>query len=342
MGLIKKIKGSYMFTQLEVGKYTKRRGNTAARDASAETTAPGMVRAATTEFVSEFDRAAEEAQRERQWQQREAEKRRQRHAAGSNETLPVAPLDHSTVPSRQVLGRHRSSMELSASQRDRYTQSGTLPYAALQSPQSAGSQTTTVASTPDGSPFTATADSFGTDQPIPRPRPRGARGARSTVDMQSVYFAPGRNVTMTNQQKQRMSVYPVAEDKPSFDKNSASSTDYYVFTPARRDVARMPLDARRKTRALVAPEENSGSALHEREVQAEADRAAAVAATNPFVERRRKAHVLANEGWNSASPFDDPLVGSGRGGIDPNDPRKHLNTPMYANQAGSGGLDLLA
>ncbi|KAJ2378515.1 hypothetical protein IW150_000750 [Coemansia sp. RSA 2607] len=331
MGLIKKIKGSYMFTHMEVGKYTKRRLPASARDAPpSEMT----VRAATTEFISEFDRAAAEAQREQQWQADEAEKRQRRQQAreartNSSETLPVEPLTEQHLRAAPVLGRYKSSVELSLAQRERQ---GALPYTGQPSPAS------TAVSTPSASPFSATADTFEAEQPIPRPRPKGARSARSTVDMQSVYFAPGRNVTMTNQQKQRASVYP-AENKPTFDKNSASSMDYYVFAPTRRDISSMPLDARRRARGVIAPEDKPAPELHAMETKAEAERAVS---TNPFVERRKKAQVLVAEGWNSASPFTDPLVGSGRGGIDPNDPRKYLNTPMYANQAGSGGVDLLA
>ncbi|KAJ1720557.1 hypothetical protein LPJ53_004836 [Coemansia erecta] len=350
MGLIKKIKGSYMFTHMEVGKYTKRRSAATARDGpqGGEMT----VRAATTEFISEFDRAAEEAQREQQWRADEEEKRQRRqqqqqqqHAkqarTNSVETLPVEHLEEShsrAVRQSHQLGKYKSSMELSAAQRERQ---GTLPYAALQSPQSASSPATTAVSTPSASPFNNTADTFGEseEQPIPRPRPKGARSARSAVDMQSVYFAPGRNVTMTNQQKQRVSMYPTDNKPPTFDKNSASSMDYYVFAPTRRDLSTMPLDARRRARGMIAPEDKPAPVLHANETRAEAERAAS---TNPFVERRKKAQELVSEGWDSASPFTDPLVGSGRGGIDPNDPRKYLNTPMYANQAGSGGVDLLA
>ncbi|KAJ2843730.1 hypothetical protein J3B02_005180 [Coemansia erecta] len=361
MGLIKKIKGSYMFTQFEVGKYTKRRSPSSARDSSMQA-GEMRIRPANTEFISEFDRAAEEARQEQQWQQRQQQKRdeeerRQRGLrpgqprTNSVETLPVSRLEeaHSAAVRQQQrqqsqLGKYKSSMELSASQRDRQqvgTSGGTLPYAALQSPQSSTSQATTAASTPGASPFSGSADQFGTDdQPVPRPRPKGARGARSTMDMQSVYFAPGRNVTMTNQQKQRMSVYPSAADKPMFDKNSASSVDYYVFSPTKQDFLSMPLDARRRARGVVAPEEKPADALHASETRAEAERAAG--SSNPFVERRKKAQVMASEGWGSASPFTDPLVGSGRGGVDHSDPRKYLNTPLYANQAGSGGVDLLA
>ncbi|KAJ2706291.1 hypothetical protein FB645_001686 [Coemansia sp. IMI 203386] len=353
MGLIKKIKSSYMFTQFEVGKYTKRRSPSSARDGNMQG-GEMTIRPATTEFISEFDRAAEEAQREQRLD--EEERRQRRLKAGqprtnSAETLPVSALEEAHGAAvrqqqqrQQQLNKYKSSMELSSTQRDRQQNlvNGTLPYAALQSPQSGSSQATTAASTPDGSPFEASADQFGNgsgDQPIPRPRPKGARGARSNMDMQSVYFAPGRNVTMTNQQKQRMSVYPT--DKPAFDKLSASSVDYYVFSPNKRELSNIPLDARRRARGIVAPEESPADALHASETKAEAERAAAMS-TNPFVERRKKAQVMASQGWDSASPFTDPLVGSGRGGVDHSDPRKYLNTPMYANQAGSGGVDLLA
>ncbi|KAJ1896986.1 hypothetical protein LPJ66_003659 [Kickxella alabastrina] len=360
MGLMKKIKGSYMFTHMEVGKYTKRRGASTSResiDVHATTTGHGTIRAATTEFISEFDRAAEEAQREEQWQAEEQKWRQHRHEqklrharANSIETLSTEHLEdaHSAAIRQQqkqkqkqpALSRYKSSMELSASQR--YQQippgasSGSLPYASVQSPQSGSSRTTAV-STPQASPFEEDLGAFGAE-PVPRSRPRGARTARSNMDMQSVYFAPGRNVTMTNQQKQRVSIYPMADEKPQFNKNSASSMDYYVFTPTRRDVSAMPLDSKRRTRGVIAPEEMMAPELHQNEVDAEAERAS----KNPFVERRMKARVLVNEGWDSASPFTDPLIGSGRGGVDPNDPRKYLNTPMYANQAGTGGVDLLA
>ncbi|KAJ1800151.1 hypothetical protein LPJ56_006538 [Coemansia sp. RSA 2599] len=360
MGLIKKIKGSYMFTQFEVGKYTKRRSPSSARDMGMQA-GEMTIRPATTEFISEFDRAADEALQEQRWQQQEEERRQRRLRPGqprtnSIETLPADKLEEAhgaAVRQRQrqqsQLGKYKSSMELSATQRERQQQqqagaNGILPYAALQSPDSSSSQATTAVSTPDASPFGGSADQFGSgDQPIARPRPKGARSARSNMDMQSVYFAPGRNVTMTNQQKQRMSVYPTAastgDGKPVFDKNSASSVDYYVFSPNKRDLSSMPLDARRRARGVVAPEEKPADALHASEAKAEAERAAS---TNPFVERRKKAQALASEGWVSESPFTDPLVGSGRGGVDPSDPRKYLNTPLYANQAGSGGVDLLA
>ncbi|KAI9500881.1 hypothetical protein GGI25_005931 [Coemansia spiralis] len=233
MGLIKKIKGSYMFTQMEVGKYTKRRS-------------PGHkeMPARPSEFIFEFDESREH----------------------SIETLPRSQ----TQP--MPLTHHQSSMELS-------------------NPRSPSATVV--------------------ESPTVRPRPT-ARAARSTMDMQSVYFAPGRNVT--------------------HDRTAASSVDYYVFTPSHGELKAMPLDKRRQHRGVVAPARGS---VHQAEPEAEKS-------NNPFVERRRAAQGLAVQGWGSSAPFDDPIVGSGRGGIDPNDPRKYLNTPLYANQAGAGGVDLLA
>ncbi|KAJ2829723.1 hypothetical protein IWW50_000689 [Coemansia erecta] len=289
MGIFKRIKNSYVFTQLEVGKYTKRR-------TSANGAEIGTIRAGTVSSVDEFDRAGAELQAE------QLAEERARSTSRSAETL-----------AGRHVGRVRSSMDLTAAARERL-----------------GGRT--AVSTPQTSPTPASFDA----EVRPRPRPRPARTARSTAEMQSVYFAPGRNVTMTNQQKQRMSTYP-KDSLPSFDKNSASSTDYYVFAPTARQMSTAPLDARRRQmRGVVGPEEDRDP--HRREELSEIH----AQSTNPFVERRRNAHKMVEQGWNSSSPFDDPLVGSGRGGIDPNHPRKHLNTPVYANQAGSMGLDLLA
>ncbi|KAJ1728959.1 hypothetical protein LPJ72_005220 [Coemansia sp. Benny D160-2] len=329
MGLMKKIKGSYVFTHMEVGKYTKRRNQALKSEpaTAAGTRAP--------EFVSEFEYAANEMRREEM---------QRSHTDGG--------YGFSTA-GRHTLPHCRSSIDLSAAQRQQ---------AAQGSPTSTLSRATTaVASAP--SPAFAATDSF-VDQsvPVPRPRPKGARAARSTVDMQSVYFAPGRNVSMTNQQKQRQSVYPNANATvAAFDKHSASSVDYYVFSPSKREMASMPLDARRRQlRGVVAYDKALPDSLHRAETVAETTAGAVSApasgavspsaatanssssSNNPFVVRRKKAHELAVQGWNSASPFDDPLVGSGRGGIDPNDPRKYLNTPLYASQTGAGGVDLLA
>ncbi|KAJ2488511.1 hypothetical protein IWW37_004741 [Coemansia sp. RSA 2050] len=301
MGLIKKIKNSYVFTQLEVGKYTKRRNgsNNAARDQSSET--HGTIRAGGSEFISAFDQAADEVRREQ--------------LSASAETIKSVP----SIP------RFKSTVELSATQRTHQT--GPLPYAE--------SRGTTAVSTPQTSPFSDTADAFD-EQPLPRARPKGARAARSTMDMQSVYFAPGRNVSMTNQQKQRLSVY--STDVPRFDKNSASSMDYYVFTPTRREVAQMPLDARRRTRGHVAPDEAPSPSLHHEPEGLP---------TNPFVERRKKAQLMAkspvSERWEDhgpSSPFADQSGGSGMA----DEPRRYLNTPVYASQSGRSpnGLDLLA
>ncbi|KAJ2860132.1 hypothetical protein GGH94_005708 [Coemansia aciculifera] len=297
MGLIKKIKNSYVFTQFEVGKYTKRRnGSNTARDQSTE--AHGTVRASPgNEFISAFDQAADEVRREQ--------------LSGSAETIGAAPS----------IQRFKSSVELSATQR---AQAGPLAYA-----ESRGS---TAVSTPQASPFSDTADNFD-GQPLPRARPKGARAARSTMDMQSVYFAPGRNVSMTNQQKQRLSVY--ATDVPRFDKNSASSMDYYVFTPTRREVAQMPLDAKRRTRGLVAPDEAPSPSLHQEPEGLP---------TNPFVERRKKAQQMARsptvERWESHGP-SSPFADQSSGGGSADEPRRYLNTPVYASGS-TKGLDLLA
>ncbi|KAJ2365784.1 hypothetical protein H4S02_010610, partial [Coemansia sp. RSA 2611] len=149
MGLIKKIKNSYVFTQLEVGKYTKRRnGNNTARDQNTET--HGTIRPGGSEFIGAFDQAAEEVRREQ--------------LSASAETIRSVP----SIP------RFKSTVDLSATQRAH--QSGPLAYAE--------SRGTTAVSTPQTSPFSDTADSFD-GQPLPRARPKGARAARSTMDMQS-------------------------------------------------------------------------------------------------------------------------------------------------------------
>ncbi|KAJ1823685.1 hypothetical protein GGH91_000224 [Coemansia sp. RSA 2671] len=300
MGLIKKIKNSYVFTQLEVGKYTKRRnGSNTARDQNTET--HGTIRPGGSEFISAFDQAAEEVRREQ--------------LSASAETIRSVP----SIP------RFKSTVDLSATQRAH--QSGPLAYAE--------SRGTTAVSTPQTSPFSDTADSFD-GQPLPRARPKGARAARSTMDMQSVYFAPGRNVSMTNQQKQRLSVYTT--DVPRFDKNSASSMDYYVFTPTRREVAQMPLDAKRRTRGHVAPDELPSPSLHQEPEGLP---------TNPFVERRKKAQLMAkspvSERWEDHGP-SSPFADQGGGGSSADEPRRYLNTPVYASQSGRSpnGLDLLA
>ncbi|KAJ1661773.1 hypothetical protein IW140_006447 [Coemansia sp. RSA 1813] len=312
MGLIKKIKGSYVFTHMEVGKYTKRRAQAQKGEVLS---APPVVRPA--EFVSEFEYAAEEMQREEM----------------QVSAMQRSHTDSGIMPGpRHNLPHCRSSIELSQRQRGSPSPSSTLSRA-----------TTAVGSTQSpASPFAPTDAFIDQQQPIPRPRPKGARGARSTVDMQSVYFAPGRNVSMTNQQKQRQSVYP-GESVGGFDKHSASSVDYYVFTPSKREISSMPLDARRRQlrNGVVTYDQKPADSLHRSETVAETA-SVPKSMNNPFVERRRKAHELNAQGWNSASPFDDPLIGSGRGGIDPNDPRKYLNTPLYASQTGAGGVDLLA
>ncbi|KAJ2344222.1 hypothetical protein GGF43_005500, partial [Coemansia sp. RSA 2618] len=254
MGIFKRIKNSYVFTQLEVGKYTKRR-------TSANGAEIGTIRAGTVSSVDEFDRAGAELQAE------QLAEERARSTSRSAETL-----------AGRHVGRVRSSMDLTAAARERL-----------------GGRT--AVSTPQTSPTPASFDAE------VRPRPRPARTARSTAEMQSVYFAPGRNVTMTNQQKQRMSTYP-KDSLPSFDKNSASSTDYYVFAPTTRQMSTAPLDARRRQmRGVVGPEEDRDP--HRREELSEIH----AQSTNPFVERRRNAHKMVEQGWNSSSPFDDPLVG---------------------------------
>ncbi|KAJ2539076.1 hypothetical protein IWW35_006093 [Coemansia sp. RSA 1878] len=323
MGILTRIKNSYVFTQLEVGKYTKRR-------ASGQNDG---VRAATTEQLDEFDRAAAELRAE-QMADAERVRRGMRSTSQSVETLAA-----------RGVARVRSSMDLTATQRERLggrtavstpNPSVWSPNSSeMRSPSSSSGQWSPTNSGPrspasDSFMRSPTSDSYGSVQPRPRP----ARANRGAADMQSVYFAPGRNVTTTNQQKQRQSVYPT--EVPTFDKNSASSTDYYVYAPTSRQMATAPLDSRRRElRGIVGPEQHGD--LHRREELNEVN-----GSTNPFVERRRKAQKMAVEGWGSATPFDDPLVGSGRGGIDPNHPRKYLHTPVYANQAGSAGLDLLA
>ncbi|KAJ2633811.1 hypothetical protein GGF44_003657 [Coemansia sp. RSA 1694] len=311
MGLIKKIKNSYVFTQLEVGKYTKRRNaSNPARDHGSET--GGVVRAVTTgnsEFISAFDHAVDDFQRQ--------------PANNSAETIGSA---RGGAPAIQ---RFKSTVELSAPQRQAAAMKSPLAYAE--------SRGTTAVSTPQASPFSDEAsDAFG--EPAPRPRPKGARAARSTMDMQSVYFAPGRNVSMTNQQKQRLSVYPAeAAALPHFDKNSASSMDYYVFTPTRREVAQLPFDAKRRTnRGVVAPDESPSPELH-REEEA--------VSSNPFVERKRaqmaKSPTPLQQRWDCHSP--SPFADQAQGGSE-NEPRRYLNTPVYASQTGGStkGLDLLA
>ncbi|KAJ2005758.1 hypothetical protein GGI04_002125 [Coemansia thaxteri] len=260
MGLIKKIKNSYVFTQFEVGKYTKRRnGGGGSGGSSSGSKGPGTPRSAGgSEFISAFDEVADEIQ---------------------------ASSSVSTLGRGDRVQRAGSSAELAVG----YT-----------------STASTAASTPQASPFEGGGGV--------RARPAGARAARSTMDMQSVYFAPGRNVAAASAKRQ--SVYP--GEVPRFDKQSASSVDYYVFTPTRRDLAALPLDARRRTtRGVVAPDEKPSPDLHRDDF----------ASTNPFVERRRKAHVAA------ASP---PVPASAVPA------RKYLTTPVYANQSGTTGLDLLA
>ncbi|KAJ1857725.1 hypothetical protein GGH12_000669 [Coemansia sp. RSA 1822] len=323
MGILKRIKNSYVFTQLEVGKYTKRR-------VSAQNDG---VRAATTEQLDEFDRAAAELRAE-QMADAERVRRGMRSTSQSVETLAA-----------RGVARVRSSMDLTATQRERLggRTAVSTPNPSVWSPSSSELRSPSSSSGPrsptnsgprspasDSYMRSPTSDSYGSVQPRPRP----ARTGRGATEMQSVYFAPGRNVTTTNQQKQRQSVYPT--EVPTFDKNSASSTDYYVYAPTSRQMASAPLDARRRElRGIIGPEPHGD--MHRREELNEVN-----GSTNPFVERRRKAQKMVVEGWGSATPFDDPLVGSGRGGIDPNHPRKYLHTPVYANQTGSAGLDLLA
>ncbi|KAJ2884568.1 hypothetical protein IWW38_005413 [Coemansia aciculifera] len=319
MGLIKKIKNSYVFTQLEVGKYTKRRtASNPARDHSGPTeSSGGVVRAAqaagpsSSEFISAFSDQA--------------------HGADSSDTINFSTSTISNAPTMQ---RFRSTAELSSAQRK-----------AQQGPMSpplsyADSRGTTAVSTPNSAASSAD-DAF--SGVVPRPRPQGARAARSTVDMQSVYFAPGRNVSMTNQQKQRLSMYPAAgaeATSPHFDKNSASSMDYYVFTPTRREIAQLPFDAKRRTnRGRVAPDESPSPSLHQEQEPVE---------TNPFVERRKRAHQMSLSPTSPTTPT--PPASQKRWDCRESDePRRYLNTPVYADQAGgrSGGglakgLDLLA
>ncbi|KAJ2744786.1 hypothetical protein GGI20_002679 [Coemansia sp. BCRC 34301] len=305
MGLIKKIKNSYVFTQLEVGKYTKRRNaSNPARDHGPENSG-GVVRAATTggsEFISAFDHVDDKHGR-------------------SAET--IGPIQ-----------RFKSTVELSATQR--------AQQAGAKSPLGyAESRVTTAVSTPQASPFSdGAADGFGSSaEPIPRVRPKGARAARSTIDMQSVYFAPGRNVSMTNQQKQRLSMYPSdAESPPRFDKNSASSMDYYVFTPTRREITQLPFDAKRRTtRGIVAPDKSPSPSLHQEDT---------AASTNPFVERRKKAQLARSptslQHWDCHSPT--PPFADKFPSISDDEPRRYLNTPVYGSRTGvsTAGLDLLA
>ncbi|KAJ2162793.1 hypothetical protein GGF46_000356 [Coemansia sp. RSA 552] len=307
MGLLKRIKNSYVFTQLEVGKYTRR------RTSGQHEAAVGVVRPAMSEeFISEFDRAAEELRAE----QDAEERRQQQQQSYSADTLAM-----------RAVGRVRSSMDLTAAQRERLDKrgDGSSPRTAVASPQTA-------------SPSPSDAGLPGTV----RARPRPTRAARSQADIQSVYFAPGRNVTMTNQQRQRMSVYASEEPLPSFDKNSASSTDYYVYAPTANQMAQVPLDQRRRQlRGLVQPEPRMAPEMHRDEVQAECER---LPTTNPFVQRsqQKSRSPAMPQAWDCHTPFSDTPAASAFGVIDPNHPRKHLNTPVYANQTGSSGLDLLA
>lgn len=309
MGLIKKLKGSYMFTHMEVGKYTKRRTNNTPD-------AKGFGQHG-NEFIDEFDRAAEELRQE------EEELARQRHKQrmdrqNSSATLGSRPANGLMSPGAPPqVQRFQSTIELSSG---------------VMSPPATLSRATTAVSTPQASPFDdISASSFPTNRPLPRARPRGARTARSAADMQSVYFAPGRNIPASQQKQQQPA------NALKFDKMSASSMDYYVYTPTRQEISALPLEARRKGhRGVVAPENRLAAQIHKDELKTPE------ATSNPFIERRRRAEQRTAEGYDSASPFDDPLVGSGRGGIDPDQPRKYLNTPVYANQAGSYGLDLLA
>ncbi|KAJ2076864.1 hypothetical protein H4R24_005459 [Coemansia sp. RSA 988] len=147
-----------------------------------------------------------------------------------------------------------------------------------------------------------------------------------------------------------MSMYP-SESSPSlipqcFDKNSASSMDYYVFTPSSNELGGVTLENRRKhMRGIVAPENRMAPEVHRQEVRMETENVS----TNPFVERRRRASPTPNaeQEWmtqtlNGAFLPNTTGYDGGSGGIDPNHPRKHLNSPVYANQAGTNGLDLLA
>ncbi|KAJ2807451.1 hypothetical protein H4R20_001288 [Coemansia guatemalensis] len=325
MGILKRIKGSYMFTQLEVGKYTKRRTSNQQSNNSPNEM---VVRPVTTGFVSEFDRAADELRAEQMAEQQQKQQRRRQKQLQQSAGMDTSSYSSETLANDRQMGRVRSSMDLTATQRERL--GGRTAVSTPQSPESNGG--------------------FESVRPRPRPRPT-ARSARSNADMQSVYFAPGRNVTTTNQRHQRMSMYP-SESSPSlipppaFDKNSASSTDYYVFTPSSNELSGVALENRRKhMRGIVAPEKRTAPEVHRHEARMEAEQVS----TNPFVERRRRASpttpAAVEQEWTTqplSSAFLPDAAGYNGGGIDPNHPRKHLNSPVYANQAGSNGLDLLA
>ncbi|KAJ2708869.1 hypothetical protein H4R19_004536 [Coemansia spiralis] len=313
MGILKRIKGSYVFTHLEVGKYTRRRGaprrgdGTAADGSETPRTAPV--------FVSEFDRAAEEELYEAQLAAAAAESERQQQVPHTATTSYSAET-LAARPATQV----QSSVDLTAAQRERL---GGLT--AVSTPQSS----------PRPSPHPASPDTAAFDTPQPRPRP--TRVARSTVDIQSVYFAPGRNVTLTNRQRQQQMAEGSSQSSssspvPAFNKGSASSTDYYLFSPSPREVSQAPLEARRlQLRGIVRADTHTGADLHRHCVD-ELPVASVRSITNPSVARRQGAPLLPPP---HAGLFDD-----GVGGIDPKHPRKYLNTPIYTDA--HGGSDLLA
>ncbi|KAI8318591.1 hypothetical protein GQ54DRAFT_77252 [Martensiomyces pterosporus] len=389
MGLMKKIKNSYLATHMEVGKYTKRRanGSSSARDFpsnDADYAVTGTVRPVAGEFISEFDQAADDLRREQeraarmqppsmarrtatepQWSTRGAETLDDSSIVDSRGRT----LQHKRTDNFRQLSHYKSSIDVASSSRSRSQRreemlagasspGSVLPFAGASASSLSASQTTTAVSTPGSSPFGDSSNDFGatTEQPapVPRARPKGARAGRSAINTQSVYFAPGRNITVPNQVVGAVagSTLSPGERRPQFDKNSASSMDYYVFTPTRRDLSSMPLDMKKKHRGMVAPDSQLAKSLHRNEVREEANSPVSpmspVNANNPFVARQKKAQQMVDQGWNSTSPFEDPVVGSGRGGINPDEPRKYLTTPVYANQAGgttfgpNAGVDLLA
>ncbi|KAJ1725910.1 hypothetical protein LPJ61_005557 [Coemansia biformis] len=315
MGIMKRIKGSYVFTQLEVGKYTRRRGAVPRGDGgSAE------VARAAPNFVSEFDRVAEEELYEAQIAAAAEERRQQQVLRAATTSYSAETL--ATRPATQV----RSSVDLTAAQRERL---GGLT--AVSTPQTS----------PQPSPQPSSADVAA--YCTARPRPRAARTARSTVDIQSVYFAPGRNITVTNQQRQQMAADgPQSSPVPAFNKGSASSTDYYLFSPSPREAAQVPLTARRQNLRGVVLADTGAADLHRQCVDAPVLPAAPDASTNPFVARRR----TVRSDWRPVNTPPPPpphaVLFSDVGGIDPNHPRKHLNTPIYAGVHATDGVDLLA
>ncbi|KAJ2805927.1 hypothetical protein H4R21_001075 [Coemansia helicoidea] len=303
MGILKRIKGSYVFTQLEVGKYTRRRGAARRSDSGAETprTAP--------DFVSEFDRAAEEELYEAQLAAAEDE-RRQRAPRTAETSCSAETL--AGRPATQV----RSSVDLTAAQRERLG-GLTAVSTPLSSPR------------PSLQPASGDAAVFDTA----RPRPHAARAARSTVDMQSVYFAPGHNVTLTNRQQQKQQQmadgWAPSSSVSAIDRSSASSTDYYLFSPSPRETSHAPLTARRQQlRGVVRADTLAGADLHRQCLDEPA--APPRSSTNPFAARRRGA---------ARPPPHAGLFDDGADDLDPYHSRRYLNTPVYADIHGS---DLLA